>query len=365
MWSKRSERRQGRVKRRTHRHRQFGLESLEARHMLSGTPAASSTPQYVSFGDADLNGVVDNSTDYLLWLNGYTSQGSLGGWLYGDFDNNGVVDNSTDYLLWLSGYSQSSPQVNVTQLLSGHGRWLASFSGLEAEDELSDQTVLGQNLLHSAGISDEEIFVTSAVDLNGTFDLLTPAIATQDWLTEKLQAVPGFVGVHENQAYLTPLEGSFGTASGPDGDGSDAAADGAPGLAPGTWSQTTIAPGAIGTMMLLPNGHVMAQGGGVTNAWYQLTPDANGNYASGAWSSLASMGLQRLYFGSNILQNGKVFLVGGEYSGPSGASNWINSGEIYDPVANSWSPTATFPQSQFGDDPTEILPNGNILAGYL
>jgi len=60
-----------------------------------------------------------------------------------------------------------------------------------------------------------------------------------------------------------------------------------------------------------------------------------------------------------------VFLVGGEYSGPSGASNWINSGEIYDPVANSWSPTATFPQSQFGDDPTEILPNGNILAGYL
>ena len=119
-------------------------------------------------------------------------------------------------------------------------------------------------------------------------------------------------------------------------------------------------------MMLLSNGHVMAQGGGITKAWYQLTPDIQGSYSTGTWSSLASMGLQRLYFGSNILNDGKVFLVGGEYSGTvPPINNWINTGEIYDPVANSWSPIAVFPQSQFGDDPTAILPNGNILAGYL
>src|SRR5262249_13299944 len=110
---------------------------------------------------------------------------------------------------------------------------------------------------------------------------------------------------------------------------------------------------------------VMAQGGGVSNTWYQLAPNSAGSYLNGAWSSLASMGTQRLYFGSNVLPSGKVFLVGGEYSGPSGTANWTNTGEMYDPVANTWSPIAPFPQTQFGDDPTEVLPNGKVLAGYL
>ncbi len=135
-------------------------------------------------------------------------------------------------------------------------------------------------------------------------------------------------------------------------------------LSNGTWTQmTNLPPTGLGTMMLLSDGRVMAQGGGAS--WYQLVPNASGSYASGTWSSLASMSTQRLYFGSNILPSGKVFLVGGEYSGPKGTANWNNTGEIYDPVANTWSPIANFPQSQFGDDPTEVLPNGTVLGGYL
>src|SRR5262249_46634893 len=122
---------------------------------------------------------------------------------------------------------------------------------------------------------------------------------------------------------------------------------------------------SIGIMILLSNGTVMAQGGGVSKTWLQLKPDANGNYANGTWSSLASMSTQRLYYGSNVLPSGKVLIVGGEYSGLAGAKNVTNTGEIYDPVANTWSTIANFPQNAFGDDPTVILPDGRVLAGYI
>jgi hypothetical protein len=130
---------------------------------------------------------------------------------------------------------------------------------------------------------------------------------------------------------------------------------------------TNPAPNAVGTMMLLTNGTVMAQEAGVTNTWYLLTPDSSGSYVNGTWSTLAPMGTQRLYFGSNVMQNGNVFVQGGEYSGPppNGTPNDNNTGEIYNSTINSWSPITTFPRSNYGDDPSMLLPNGNILAGYL
>ncbi len=136
----------------------------------------------------------------------------------------------------------------------------------------------------------------------------------------------------------------------------------------GSWVQlTNDAPtgDGIGTMMLLTDGTVMAQEAGVSNKFFKLTPDATGNYHDGTWTTQAPMSLERLYMGSNVLPSGKVFVLGGEYTGPSGTNNWINSGEIYDPVANTWSSIPNFPQSEFGDDPTVLLPNGKILAGYL
>jgi autotransporter-associated beta strand protein len=63
--------------------------------------------KYTYFGDADLNGVVDNTTDYDLWSNGFTDPGlaATNGWLYGDFDFSGIVDNTTDYDLWSTGFA--------------------------------------------------------------------------------------------------------------------------------------------------------------------------------------------------------------------------------------------------------------------
>ena len=132
------------------------------------------------------------------------------------------------------------------------------------------------------------------------------------------------------------------------------------------WTQYTNPnpAGGTGVSILLSDGTIMVVGGN-GQSWVKLTPDSTGSYANGTWSNLASMGTARLYFGSNLMTNGKVFVLGGEYSGPGLANNWINTGEIYDPVANSWSPIPNFPQSNFGDDPTVLLPNGKILCGYL
>lgn len=122
--------------------------------------------------------------------------------------------------------------------------------------------------------------------------------------------------------------------------------------------------GGTGTTLTLSDGTIMVQGAD-SKSWSKLTPDSTGSYANGTWSSMASMGTARLYFASNVLPSGKVFVVGGEYSGSTLASNWTNTGEIYDPVANTWTPITSFPQSNFGDDPSVVLPNGNILCGFV
>ena len=143
-------------------------------------------------------------------------------------------------------------------------------------------------------------------------------------------------------------------------------------LLSGVWTQlTNLAPSDQGTstMMLLSDGTVMVQGGGnpttVTKTWYRLTPDATGSYANGTWSQLASMGLEREWYASNMLPDGRVFVLGGEDSGPQGQANFTNTGEIYDPLADAWTPITNFPQRKFGDDPSEVLPDGRVLAGYL
>ncbi len=134
----------------------------------------------------------------------------------------------------------------------------------------------------------------------------------------------------------------------------------------GTWTTLTHpAPSNITTMMLLTDGTVLAQGSASTPTWYKLTPDASGSYVNGTWSPLASMSMPRLYFASNVLPDGRVFLVGGEFTGSGFDHTNTNTGEIYDPVANTWTAIQDFPQHSFGDDPSALLPDGRVLAGYI
>src|SRR5262249_43306063 len=119
--------------------------------------------------------------------------------------------------------------------------------------------------------------------------------------------------------------------------------------------------------LLLSDGTVMAKGfagggDGIGNSWYRLTPDVNGSYVNGTWSTLAAMHDTRLYFSTQVLKDARVFVAGGEY-GTGGAT-----AEIYDPVPDTWTqidpPVSLInPNSgqEFFDSVSEILPDGKVL----
>jgi hypothetical protein len=65
------------------------------------------------------------------------------------------------------------------------------------------------------------------------------------------------------------------------------------------------------------------------------------------------MNTPRAYFDSTVVPSGEVVVIGG-----------TPTGEIYDPIANTWTPIAEYPQAPFQQAPTSLLPNGTILAPY-
>jgi FKBP-type peptidyl-prolyl cis-trans isomerase 2/regulation of enolase protein 1 (concanavalin A-like superfamily) len=163
-------------------------------------------------------------------------------------------------------------------------------------------------------------------------------------------------------------------------------------LLSGTFTQLPIsgngAPTAgVGTMEILTDGTVMVHGGGienggpggVTNTWYRLTPSSTGSYLNGTWSQLADMTYERVDYATEVLPSGEVMIQGGEvsndyrYMPPQGGNPGDDtpSGEIYNPLTNTWTNIATFTPigtssyDNFGDDPTELLPSGNVLGGYI
>jgi hypothetical protein len=110
-----------------------------------------------------------------------------------------------------------------------------------------------------------------------------------------------------------------------------------------TWTLLTNQPSVqVYQLRLLTDGTVMAQSGD-EQSWLRLTPGSTGGYINGTWTTIASMPTKRFSFPSEVLQSGQVWVLGGENYGPSGDYVWTATGEIYDPVANTWSPIATFP----------------------
>jgi uncharacterized repeat protein (TIGR01451 family) len=130
-------------------------------------------------------------------------------------------------------------------------------------------------------------------------------------------------------------------------------------LSAGSWVPLAkSAPGGVATMMLLSDGTVMAannDGFNIGNAWYRLTPDIHGSYVNGTWSSLASMHDTRLYYSSDVLRDGRVFVAGAEYG------TGIGSAEVYDPISNTWTLVPNSGQG-FVDSVSKILPDGNVLV---
>ena len=132
--------------------------------------------------------------------------------------------------------------------------------------------------------------------------------------------------------------------------------------AAGTWTPLAHRPpGAVGVMILLSDGTVMAENADaidIYNAWYRLTPDAQGSYVNGTWTVLAPMKNTRLYFASAVLKDGRVFVAGGEYG--SGLSN----AETYNPVTNTWT-SAPSQTHDFSDANSIILPDGKVMVARV
>ena len=128
-------------------------------------------------------------------------------------------------------------------------------------------------------------------------------------------------------------------------------------LAVGTWIPLANTPPAyISLMLQLSDGTVMCQGFEDTN-WYQLTPDINGSYVNGTWTTLAPMNDSRLYFSSQVLRDGRVLVAGGEY----GSVTNTLSAEYYQPTNNTWTLTQPSPVI-FSDSASEMLPNGDVIV---
>jgi len=118
------------------------------------------------------------------------------------------------------------------------------------------------------------------------------------------------------------------------------------------------------TMLLMTDGSVLVHNGG-GNVWLRYFPstDPASAYTSGYWSASAlTMINSRQYFASGVLADGRVFVIGGEYS-DAGINTPLS--EIFDPTTNTWTPLNKPAQFDFinGDVASCILANGQVLLG--
>lgn len=142
--------------------------------------------------------------------------------------------------------------------------------------------------------------------------------------------------------------------------------------AEGTWTPlSSTAPSGILTMLLLTDGTVMGQAGGGAG-WYHLIPGSSGGYSNGYWTNdIVSMHYNRLYYSSQVLPDGRVFVAGAEYG------NGTTNAEIYDPVNNNWTipsiPNGIINKNNtidsqgansggFVDSASALLSNGSVLV---
>jgi hypothetical protein len=115
-------------------------------------------------------------------------------------------------------------------------------------------------------------------------------------------------------------------------------------------------------MELLSDGTV-AVPGNYSHTSYKLIPDANGSYINGIWSPIADRSVRYLYKTSTVLTDGRLMNLGGKAQSFSMITN-TNTGEIYDPLTNTWTAMANFPEPYFGDSSAKLLSDGRLLAGY-
>jgi hypothetical protein len=144
----------------------------------------------------------------------------------------------------------------------------------------------------------------------------------------------------------------------------------------GTWYPLTNAPPALpsgdsfyaDSMLLLTDGSVLVHHAGKTwsggTEWLRLCPDVRGSYRNGTWKPTGAMKHTRQFFASGVRADGKVFVIGGEYSD---AGDDTPLGEIFDCATGHWSDLQKPAEFDWicGDAACCTLADGRILLGAI
>jgi len=123
-----------------------------------------------------------------------------------------------------------------------------------------------------------------------------------------------------------------------------------------------LAPRALHTAVLLKDGTVWFAGG-----WNPNAVQVPGNYYTTAerfyptgnfFSETAPLNEARAYHSATVMGDGRVEVAGG-YNGATGFNGILNSTEIYDPVSNTVTPSASMLLYRMQHSAT-LLPDGNV-----
>ena len=129
----------------------------------------------------------------------------------------------------------------------------------------------------------------------------------------------------------------------------------------GTWTTTGTMATARGnhTATLLLNGKVLVAGGFNRNTSSALASAELYDPAMGTWTAAGSPAIARNMHTATLLPNGKVLVTGGAPDAAGYSS--LSSAEVYDPVAGTWTTTASMSFARQAHS-TTLLPDGRVLA---
>jgi N-acetylneuraminic acid mutarotase len=127
-----------------------------------------------------------------------------------------------------------------------------------------------------------------------------------------------------------------------------------------TWNNTGSLTTArvLHTATLMANGKVLVVGGTYDDGNVSTVLNSAEIYdpAAGTWTSAGSLATERYDHTANLLPDGKVLVAGGRK-----ASGGLASAELYDPSANTWSSTGSLATVRFIHSATSLL-NGKVLV---
>ncbi|MBN2503460.1 MAG: Ig-like domain repeat protein, partial [Anaerolineales bacterium] len=113
------------------------------------------------------------------------------------------------------------------------------------------------------------------------------------------------------------------------------------------------------TATMLPDGRVLVVGGKIYDGNYQLTGTAEiYDPVANSWSPAASMSVERIFHTATLLNDGRVLIAGG---GRYYNSNIHASAEIYDPAANTWNSVDSLSVARTEHTAT-LLNDGTVLV---